>query len=135
VYINGDGETARDFCYIDNVVQMNLLAGLSANTEALNLAYNVALGDQTSLNQLYEMLRTLVTARVPGLGEPKPTYRDFRQGDVRYSRADISRAERLLGYSPQWKVREGLEKALDWYVAKLSSASLGSDAKGRVLSV
>ena len=120
VYINGDGETARDFCYIDNVVQANILAATAANPEAVNRVYNVALGDQTSLNQLFESLRELLTARDSSFDCAPPVYRDFRPGDVRFSRADISKATDLLGFRPTVRVHEGLERALDWYVASLS---------------
>jgi UDP-N-acetylglucosamine/UDP-N-acetyl-alpha-D-glucosaminouronate 4-epimerase len=122
VYINGDGETARDFCYIENVVQANLLSGTSENPEALGQVYNVAVGDSTTLNELYGTLRRLVTRHRPGLELAQPVYRDFRPGDVRFSRADISKIERLLGYRPTHRVDEGLELAFGWYLAQLSPA-------------
>ena len=120
VYINGDGETARDFCYIDNVVQANILAATAANPDAVNRVYNVALGDQTSLNQLFASLRELLAARDASFDCAPPVYRDFRAGDVRFSRADISKATNLLGFKPTVPVHDGLERALDWYVASLS---------------
>jgi UDP-N-acetylglucosamine 4-epimerase len=120
VYINGDGETARDFCYIENVIQANLLAGTTENPEAVGQVYNVAVGESTTLNELYAALRSLVTRPQPGLRSPQPVYREFRAGDVRFSRADISKIERLLGYRPTHRVDAGLERAIDWYVAKLS---------------
>ena len=120
VYINGDGETARDFCYIDNVVQANILAATAQGPEAANRVYNVALGDQTSLNQLFESLRDLLCARDGSFECPPPVYRDFRPGDVRFSRADISKATNLLGFRPTVRVHDGLERALEWYVASLS---------------
>jgi UDP-N-acetylglucosamine 4-epimerase len=120
VYINGDGETARDFCFIDNVVQANILAATVQNPEAANRVYNVALGDQTSLNQLYASLKELLERRDPDFRIAPPVYRDFRAGDVRFSRADISKAKNLLGFRPTVRVHEGLERALDWYVARLS---------------
>jgi len=120
VYINGDGETARDFCYIDNVVQANILAATVTNFEAVNRVYNVALGDQTSLNQLFGSLRDLLRARDGSFECPPPVYRDFRPGDVRFSRADISKATNLLGFRPTVRVHDGLERALEWYVASLS---------------
>src|SRR5689334_5028964 len=122
VYINGDGETARDFCYIENVVQANLLSGTTANPEAVGQVYNVAVGDSTTLNELYAALRKLVTRHQPGLKPPQPVYREFRAGDVRYSRADISKIQRLIGFAPTHRVDEGLERAIDWYVSNLSSA-------------
>ena len=120
VYINGDGETARDFCYIENVVQANLLAGTVANPEAVNQVYNVALGEQTSLNQLFKSLRDLLKTRDASFDFPPPVYRDFRAGDVRFSLADIDKAKANLGFRPTCRVHDGLERALDWYVARLS---------------
>ena len=120
VYINGDGETARDFCFIDNVVQANLLAGTLEDRAALDQVYNVAVGEQTSLNTLFESLRALLAARGRALECAAPVYREFRQGDVRLSRADIGKARRLLGFNPTWPVQEGLERAIDWYVARLA---------------
>src|SRR5258706_101534 len=120
VYINGDGETARDFCFIDNVVQANLLAGTVNDPEAVNKVYNVALGEQTSLNQLFESLSELLCARDDSFRSTPPVYRDFRAGDVRFSRADISKAKRHLGFKPTCRVHDGLERAIEWYVARLS---------------
>jgi len=97
VYINGDGETSRDFCYIDNAVQANLLAATTRNPEALNQVYNVAVGERTTLNQLYDTIKTLLTPRHPHLADAQPVYRDFRPGDVRHSLADISKANTLRG--------------------------------------
>jgi UDP-N-acetylglucosamine 4-epimerase len=121
VYINGDGETARDFCYIDNVVQANLLAGTVGSDAAVNQVYNVALGEQTSLNQLFTSLTQLLSARDSAFVAGKPVYREFRAGDVRFSRADIGKATRYLGFKPTCRVHEGLERALDWYVASLAA--------------
>jgi len=120
VYINGDGETSRDFCYIDNTVQANLLAATTDNPDAAGQVYNVAVGDRTSLNQLFESIRSLLEPRFPHLKDFKPTYRDFRAGDVRHSLADISKAENLLGYAPTHRIHEGLQEAMDWYVADLT---------------
>ncbi|MCP4419101.1 MAG: NAD-dependent epimerase/dehydratase family protein, partial [Chloroflexi bacterium] len=116
VFINGDGETSRDFCYIANTVQMNLLAATTDNSAATDQVYNVALNDRTSLNQLYEMIEELLIQRVDGLTKQAPTYRDFRAGDVRHSLADITKAKELLGYEPSHRIGEGLEEAMDWYV-------------------
>jgi len=116
--INGDGETSRDFCYIDNVVQANLLAAL-ASTEAVNQVYNVALNERTSLNQLYGMMRTLLRERFPHVETHQPQYVDFRRGDVRHSQADIGKAAALLGYAPTHRIDEGLRQAMDWYVQDL----------------
>ncbi len=116
VYINGDGETSRDFCYIDNVVQMNILAAL-AQGEARNKVYNVAFGGRTTLNDLYKIIQTEVLPHTPEAAQKTPVYRDFRQGDVRHSQADISRAQELLGYDPQFDVHEGLKLAGQWYAS------------------
>lgn len=118
VYINGDGTTSRDFCYIDNAVQMNLIAATTENEEATNQVYNVAVGDRTSLNELYKLLLDGLTAHC----QP-PTadlvHRDFRAGDVMHSLADISKAKKLLGYEPSHRIGEGLGVALDWYVKNI----------------
>jgi UDP-N-acetylglucosamine 4-epimerase len=102
------------------VVQANILAGTVQDPEAVNKVYNVALGEQTSLNELFKSLRDLLSARDSAVEIPPPVYRDFRAGDVRFSRADISRAKRHLGFKPTVRVHEGLERAFDWYVARLS---------------
>jgi UDP-N-acetylglucosamine 4-epimerase len=122
VYINGDGETARDFCYIENVVQANLLAGASVNPEAVNQVYNVAVGGQTSLNELHGILAALLARHDAAFRAAAPVHRDFRPGDVRFSRADISKIERLLGFKATHRVQDGLERAIDWYVAQLRPA-------------
>jgi len=116
VFINGDGETSRDFCYIDNAVQANLLAATTENPEAVNQVYNVAVGDRTTLNDLYTELHTQLLPRYPHMEGVKPTYRDFRAGDVRHSLADISKSANLLGYEPTHTIKEGLEEAINWYV-------------------
>jgi len=116
VFINGDGETSRDFCYIENTVQMNLLAATTENDDATNQVYNTALNDRTSLNQLYQMIEERLIERVDGLQKKEPTYRDFRAGDVRHSQADISKAVGLLGYQPSHNITQGLDVAMDWYV-------------------
>lgn len=118
VYINGDGETSRDFCYIDNVVQANILASF-ADGEAKAKIYNVAFGERTTLNELFEMIKTEVVRHKPEISGATPKYREFRKGDVRHSLADISRAARLLGYQPRYSVREGLRLASDWYAKNL----------------
>jgi len=119
VHINGDGDTSRDFCYVDNAVQANLLAATTTNENALNEVYNVAVGDRTSLNQLYIYLRDSLAQKLPHLNSVKPVYRDFRTGDVRHSLADISKGHKLLGYLPSHKVREGLIEAMQWYLDNL----------------
>jgi UDP-N-acetylglucosamine 4-epimerase len=116
VYINGDGETSRDFCYIENAVQANLLAATAVNEQAVNQVYNVAVGDRTSLNELYACLRGNLSMRFPTLKDATPVYRDFRAGDVRHSLADISKGKNLIGYEPGHGVTDGLREALSWYV-------------------
>ena len=125
--INGDGETSRDFCFIDNVVQANLLAALTDDSEAVNQVYNVAINERTSLNQLYEMMRALLLERFPHLQKHRPQYADFRAGDVRHSQADISKAKKLLGFQPTHRIDEGLKQAMDWYVANLTSNYVASE--------
>jgi UDP-N-acetylglucosamine 4-epimerase len=115
IYINGDGETSRDFCFIANVLQANLLAATTANAGAVNEAYNVALGRRTTLNELFRLLQSTLRRKDPALPDQKPVYRDFRPGDVRHSLADISKAQRLLGFAPSHSIQAGLELAMDWY--------------------
>jgi UDP-N-acetylglucosamine 4-epimerase len=115
VQVNGDGETSRDFCFIANVVQANLLAATTTNAEAVNQIYNVAVGERTTLNELFHFLETGLRGRDASLPEQKPVHKDFRPGDVRHSLADISKAQRLLGYAPTQRVAEGLNLALEWY--------------------
>jgi UDP-N-acetylglucosamine 4-epimerase len=119
VYVNGDGETTRDFCYIENVLQANLLAATTMEPAALNEAYNVALGERISLNTLFDLLQRGLRRLEPSLPEQRPAYRDFRAGDVRHSLADISKAQRLLGYAPAYRVEEGLNLAMGWYREKM----------------
>jgi UDP-N-acetylglucosamine 4-epimerase len=115
VYINGDGETSRDFCYIDNTVQMNLLAATTDNDEATDQVYNVALNDRTSLNKLYQMIEERLIRRIQGLEKKKPIHQDFRVGDVRHSKANIDKAQELLGYQPKYMISQGMDEAIDWY--------------------
>lgn len=119
VYVNGDGETARDFCYVDNVVQANLLAATVGDQDAVNQVYNVAVNARTTLNELFELIRSLLEPRYPHVRDIRPVYRSFRAGDVRLSQADIGKARKRLGYEPQWRVREGLARAIDWYAASV----------------
>lgn len=119
LYINGDGETSRDFCYIDNCVQANILAATVTDDAALNQVYNVAFGQRTTLNQLFEFIRARVSEHVSGAESKEPVYRDFRAGDVRHSLADISKAETLLGYKPLFSVEQGLDRAAEWYMENL----------------
>jgi len=118
VYINGDGETSRDFCYIDNTVQINLLAALTDRDEAIDQIYNVALNEHTSLNKLYQMIEERLIQRINGMTKKDPTYRDFRSGDIRHSQADINKAQQLLGYQPSHEIAKGLDESLNWYIRK-----------------
>ena len=117
VFINGDGETSRDFCYVANAVQANLLAATTLEEGALNQVYNVAVGDRTTLNLLFALLRDGLPAQGVA-GGTQAVHRDFRAGDVRHSQADISKAARLLGYVPSHALREGIGQALPWYVKR-----------------
>ena len=120
VYINGDGKTSRDFCYIDNVLQMNILAATSSNSDAINQVYNVAVSENNSLNQLYQMLEERILNKSNNLFKKTPIYRDFRIGDVKHSLADINKAQRLLGYNPKYTLSKGLDESIDWYMRSLS---------------
>ncbi len=120
IYINGDGETSRDFCYVANVVQANLLSATATLPEAINQVYNVALHAHTSLNELFQLLLKRLLPRYPHLRKFKPKYRDFRSGDVRHSEADIRKIKRLLGYAPTHRIDQGLDDALEWYCQNLT---------------
>ncbi|MGO8697130.1 MAG: SDR family oxidoreductase [Limisphaerales bacterium] len=128
VQINGDGSTSRDFCYIANVVQANLLAATTQNPEAIGHQFNIALSEETTLLALLEMLLRRLAPDHPHLRGFQPRHAPFRPGDVLHSRADISRAQRLLGYQPTHSVAQGLTEALDWYVENLSTQHLPASA-------
>ena len=115
LFINGDGETSRDFCYIDNAVQINLLAATTESMAATNQIYNVAHNQRTSLNELYQLIKERVAERCE-LQEIGLTYQDFRAGDVRHSQADITKAQILLNYQPIQDIKQGLSETIDWYV-------------------
>lgn len=115
VFINGDGETSRDFCYIQNVVQANILAATTQNVDAYNEVFNIALNDTTTLNDLFYALRDGLIPFYPHLKGALPSYRDFRKGDVRHSTANIEKAKKLLGFKPEYTVKQGIELAMDWY--------------------
>jgi UDP-N-acetylglucosamine 4-epimerase len=136
IFINGDGETSRDFCYVANVVQANLLAATGENSGAVNQVYNVAVCARTTLNRLFELLRQNLLPCYPHLEDCAPGYRDFRACDVRHSEADISKARRLLGYQPSHTVEQGIAEALDWYRENLipvraQSRSVGEKRRHR----
>ncbi|WP_289098613.1 NAD-dependent epimerase/dehydratase family protein [uncultured Pseudoalteromonas sp.] len=113
VYINGDGETSRDFCFIENVVQMNILAA-TAPEHAKGEVYNVAVGDRTTLNDLYKAIQNALQECDIAVNQA-PIYRDFRAGDVRHSQADVSKAVTNLGYTPEFRILDGISKAMPWY--------------------
>jgi len=120
VQINGDGETSRDFCFVDNVVKANILAAI-ADSSAKNQVFNVAVGDRTTLNDLYRALQQALATQ--GLFNDKPPkYRDFRIGDVRHSQASVAKAERLLGYTDRIRILEGLQRTMPWYVRSVRGA-------------
>jgi UDP-N-acetylglucosamine 4-epimerase len=119
VYIFGDGKTTRDFCYIENTIQMNILAAINENDEASNQVYNVALNEQTSLFDLYKIIEDKVNKKTKSNFNKTPIYKDFRSGDVRHSRADISKAKFYLGYHPKYKITEGMDEAMEWYIKNL----------------
>ena len=114
VFINGDGETSRDFCFIENAVQANLLAATAAQS-AKNEVYNVAVGDRTTLNDLFNALQSALAESGRPYAKP-PVNREFRAGDVRHSQADVSKAHRKLGYTPEYRIKEGIAKAMPWYI-------------------
>ena len=119
VYINGSGETSRDFCHVANAVQANLLAATSTDPQAVNQVFNVAVHAQTDLNTLYEKLRSRLQPLRPELAAARPVYREFRKGDVLHSLAHIGKAGRLLGYAPSHTIDQGLDEALPWYAGQI----------------
>ena len=119
-FINGDGETSRDFCFIDNCVQANLLAATALSHDATNQVYNVAFGERTTLNKLHELIKNRVEQSGGQKCASQLIYRDFRAGDVKHSLADISKAKNLLGYEPQYSIEAGLDKAAEWYTTNLT---------------
>jgi UDP-N-acetylglucosamine 4-epimerase len=118
VLIHGDGETSRDFCYVDNAVQANLLAATTESPDAINQIYNVALDERTTLNQLFGLLRDVLAETNPELSALSPTHGAFRTGDVRHSQANISKARRLLGFQPTHRLEEGIRAAMPWYLSR-----------------
>lgn len=116
VFINGDGETSRDFCFIENTVQANLLAATATDEAARNQVYNVAVSGRTTLNTLFEDIRSSLI-RNGVIYDKNAVYREFREGDVRHSQADVSKAQKLLGYSPLFDIIGGISKAMPWYIS------------------
>lgn len=126
VFINGDGLTSRDFCFVENVVQINLRAALTTNESAINQVYNVAVGENTSLNELYQQIANYIGS------EQQPVYRDNRLGDIAHSLADITKATELLGYQPTYTIAQGLPKAIEWYV-RVRDATIVSEIPEKVV--
>lgn len=122
VHINGDGTTSRDFCYVANAVQANILAATAENPDAVNQIYNIAVSERTTLNELFESARSLLADQHSWLRDVRPLYRSFREGDVLHSQADISKAQRLLGYVPTHRIGDGLKEAMAWYIKNLPAA-------------
>lgn len=117
ININGDGTTSRDFCFIENAIQANILAAC-ANHDAKNQVYNCALGDRTSLNELYKMIEKALKKNGISISKP-PVYKDFRAGDVKHSQANIEKAKKMIGYDPEWKIEEGINKVVPWFINNL----------------
>jgi UDP-N-acetylglucosamine 4-epimerase len=116
IFINGDGETSRDFCYVENAIQANILAATTTNELAKNQIYNIAVGERTTLNQLFQNIGSALRDCGAIAGDPSAIYREFRMGDVRHSLADISKASNMLGYKPAYSAKKGLLEALPWYI-------------------
>lgn len=118
VFVNGDGETSRDFCYIDNTVQANILAATTENEDAKNQVYNVAVGDRTTLNELFDAIKVSLAKNQIVYNKPV-IYRDFRAGDVRHSQASVEKIQKLLGYDAKYNIQDGVDLAMGWYSVKL----------------
>jgi len=116
VYINGDGKTSRDFTYIDNVVQMNIISGMTTNKDAFGQAYNTAVGGRETLHNLFRAIKSGLESNVENLSVPKPIYRDFRTGDIRHSNANINKAKEIIGYKPTHTLDDGLVESIEWYI-------------------
>jgi len=125
--INGDGETSRDFCYVANAVQANLLAATTTDSAAVNQIYNVALDQRTTLNELFALMRGELARQAPSVARIVPAHGEFRAGDVRHSQADIGKARSLLGYAPSHGLVEGLREAMPWYVDHFRAHAVGND--------
>ena len=117
-YINGDGSTSRDFCFVANAVQANILAATVSDSAAINQVFNVALNTRTTLNELFDLIRQKLLPNHSHLQDYQPTYKPFRAGDVQHSQADISKARRVLGFEPTHTLAQGLDVALDWFEQK-----------------
>ena len=129
VRVFGDGETSRDFCFVDNAVQVNLLAALNEESRAINPVFNVAVGDRISLNQLFDMSKEFLMSHFPHVAAMHPCYDEFRLGDVRHSQADISKAMEILGYAPTHRVAEGLHATVNEFVRAHTKEAQGHEKK------
>lgn len=127
VTVYGDGETTRDFCYVGNVVQANLLAATVERAGAVHQVYNIAVGERTSLNALYRILVAGLKRWRPEVEPDRPVYEDFRPGDVRHSLADIRKAREWLGYEPRYRLEEGLELTWAWFAARPAGPGCGGN--------
>ncbi|SFV63016.1 UDP-glucose 4-epimerase [hydrothermal vent metagenome] len=123
LFINGDGETSRDFTYIENVIQANILAGTTDNKEAFGQAFNTAIGGRETLNNLYRAIATGLKENIPSLDIKEPIYRDFRAGDIRHSNANIDKMRELLGYEPTHSLEQGLNESIAWYINDIKGDS------------
>lgn len=130
VQINGDGHTSRDFCFVANAVQANLLAACTQRDDAINQIYNVAVGDRTSLNELFGLLRQALLPTFPQLSGVQPVHAGFRPGDVLHSQADIGKAADRLGYRPSHRIGDGLAEAMRWYIAQSLRVDRHAAARG-----
>ncbi len=119
IYINGDGETSRDFTYIDNVIQMNLLAGTTQNPKIYGEAFNVAVGGRNTLNELYALISKELALHIEKFSKKEAIYRDFRDGDIRHSNANIDKAKTLMEYEPTHDIYMGMEEAIEWYIKNI----------------
>ena len=124
LYIYGDGETSRDFCYVENAIQANLLAAMTSEDGATGQSYNIAVGERTTLSELFNLIHAEVRQVAPEMQDQVPKFKDFRHGDIRHSLADISKAKSYLGYAPSYSVRDGLKLAASYYVGLFSSAAV-----------
>ena len=117
VWINGDGNTSRDFTFVANVIQVNLLAAITNDEIAINQVYNVAVGERTSLNELFELIRSTLCSEFSHLDNFQPKYRDFRIGDIQHSLADITKAKKLLSYIPTHSIQQGMYETIQWFIS------------------
>jgi UDP-N-acetylglucosamine 4-epimerase len=130
IYINGDGETSRDFCFIANAVQANLLASMSQNPLAVNQVFNVAVGEQNTLKKLFELLRDTFKAHSIEYGN-EPIFQEFRSGDVRHSLADITKGRNLLSYAPTFTLTQGISQLVPWWLSHANSVGYKSEKVSR----